>query len=398
MLKKVFLFLSISLAFFLIISFLFLLNRSISFLFSSENVENPYVFLVLGKDEEIEHTVRTDVIVLGVLDWKKGILSFISIPRDLMVENIKVNAIFNSYGIEKLCQVVKSLLGIEPSSYVIFNYEAFKVLGDELGPIEVIPNEVMFYEDLSQNLVIDFKPGIPYKLSGEQLLAYIRYRKDSMGDLARIERQKEVLKKLLNKALKKNPYEIARLYKKVEPYIETNIRLPELLTLLSKVKKGIEYQFFTLPYIIDENGKVFADEKEISSFKKDLFGKSVEEAPSMNLVIVNISSLVSRVFEANMRGVWKERVGFEPNEVIWEDIGISNKIEGDHVFIAQPEEEEYILKVLRKAHPSRKFTIHRFNSKDDYEIYYTIIENLGKKRIYLDFPISALVLIDDFKE
>ncbi|MCD6552146.1 LCP family protein, partial [Thermotoga sp.] len=294
MVKKVLLFLSISLAFFLIISSLVFLNKAVSFLFKGE-VENPYIFLVLGKDEVIEHTVRTDVIVLGVLDWQKRVLSFVSIPRDLMVEGRKINSIYNSFGVEKLFQIVESIFGIKIDSYVVFDYKGFKVLGDELGPIEVVPNEVMFYEDLSQNLVINFKPGVPYRLSGKQLLAYIRYRKDSMGDLARIERQKDVFKKLLSKALSKSPVDISRIYRKVGPYIETNIELSELLTLFSKVREGVKTQFFTLPYVVGESGEVFVDRKELSLFKKKLFEGCAKETSSLNLVVLNISSLVSRV-------------------------------------------------------------------------------------------------------
>ncbi|KFZ21798.1 Membrane bound protein LytR [Thermotoga neapolitana LA10] len=397
MTKKILLFLSISLAFFLIISSIFFLNRVVSFLFKGE-VKNPYVFLVLGKDEEIEHTVRTDVIVLGVLDWKKGVLSFVSIPRDLIIEGRKINSIYNSFGIEKLFQIVESIFGMKIDSYVVFDYRAFRVLGDELGPVKVIPNEVMFYEDLSQDLVIDFKPGVPYMLSGKQLLAYIRYRKDSMGDLARIERQKDVLKKLLSKALNKSPFEISNIYRKVSPYIETNIKLSELLTLFLKVREGLKMQFFTLPYVVSENGEVFVNEKELSMFKEKLFEEDSMETSSLNLVVVNISSLVSRVFEANLRGVWKERVGFEPDRVVWEDVGISRELEGDQVFIAQIEKEKEILEILKKAHPSRRFTVHRFDRKEDFEEYYFILEKLAENRIYLDFPVSALILIDDFRE
>jgi len=118
----------------------------------------------------------------------------------------------------------------------------------------------------------------------------------------------------------------------------------------------------------------------------------------LNLVVVNISSLVSRVFEANLRGVWKERVGFEPDRVVWEDVGISRELEGDQVFIAQIEKEKEILEILKKAHPSRRFTVHRFDRKEDFEEYYFILEKLAENRIYLDFPVSALILIDDFRE
>jgi hypothetical protein len=31
-------------------------------------------------------------------------------------------------------------------------------------------------------------------------------------------------------------------------------------------------------------------------------------------------------------------------------------------------------------------------------MYYTILEGLVKNRIYPDFPVSALILIDDFRE
>ncbi|MCD6551411.1 MAG: LytR family transcriptional regulator, partial [Thermotoga sp.] len=145
-------------------------------------------------------------------------------------------------------------------------------------------------------------------------------------------------------------------------------------------------------------GEVFVDRKELSLFKKKLFEGCAKETSSLNLVVLNISSLVSRVFEANLRGIWKERVGFGPDRVVWEDVGISRSFEGDQVFIAQSGREEEILKILKKAHPSRKFTVHRFDKKEDFEEYYFILKKLAENRIYLDFPVSALILIDDFKE
>ncbi|MFN3282747.1 MAG: LCP family protein, partial [Pseudothermotoga sp.] len=151
--------------------------------------KNPYCLLVVGTDAVIEKTVRTDAIMIVIIDHQLGKILITNVPRDLLIGKNKVNSLYEKSGMNGLQETLKQLVSIEFDGYAIIDYSVFKYLGDKLGPIEIQVKEPMKYVDTVQNLHIDFQPGV-YQMKGDELLAYIRYRREAMGDLARIERQK----------------------------------------------------------------------------------------------------------------------------------------------------------------------------------------------------------------
>jgi len=166
------------------------------------SVDLPYYFLVLGRDEDLDNTFRTDVIILAGLN--KGKILLLSIPRDLIVnldgKERKINSVYELYGIESLINEIENLTKISIQDYIIFDYSIFKEIGNLLGPIDIYLEKDMRYQDYHQNLYIDFKKG-NNQLTGEELLAYVRYRDDS-GDIGRIDRQKKAIFALMEEAKK----------------------------------------------------------------------------------------------------------------------------------------------------------------------------------------------------
>jgi len=388
------LFTSISLAFLIIITFPLVFKEEVSFFLPTEELKNPYFFLAVGKDREIEGTVRTDAIVVGVADWKKKTLTLVSIPRDTLIDGRKINSFYNEGGISKLLKVVENLLNVRFDGYVVLNYEAFRILGDELGPVKVVPNEVMYYVDKAQDLVIDFKPGVPYYLDGKQLLAYIRYRKDAMGDLARIERQKEVFKKLVQAALEKSFTDLAKVLEKLEGQIETNVKVSDLLFFYVQFSEGLEVRTHTIPYRLDRMGNVLVDEREIASFMTNVAVLPERTEKPLKVVLVNVSSRISRVFDTEHRDLWKKIAGQEPVRIVWESTDLEKMFDGNQVFLLQPDDER-VPQLLQKIYPTRNFVIRKFLDKKDFSDYLLILQKLSQRAIYLDFPLTAIVLLDD---
>lgn len=387
-------FTSISLAFLIIITFPLAFKEEVSFFLPTEELKNPYFFLAVGKDREIEGTVRTDAIVVGVADWKKKTLTLVSIPRDTLIGGRKINSFYNEGGISKLLKVVENLLNVRFDGYVVLNYEAFRILGDELGPVKVVPNEVMYYVDKVQDLVIDFKPGVPYYLDGKQLLAYIRYRKDAMGDLARIERQKEVFKKLVQAALEKSFADLAKVLEKLEGQIETNVKVSDLLFFYVRFSEGLEVKTHTIPYRLDRMGNVLVDEREIASFMANVAVLPEQTEKPLKVVLVNVSSRISRVFDTEHRDLWKKIAGREPVRIVWESTDLEKMFDGNQVFLLQPDDER-VPQLLQKIYPTRNFVIRKFLDKKDFSDYLLILQKLSQRAIYLDFPLTAIVLLDD---
>jgi len=55
-----------------------------------------------------------------------------------MIDGKKINSFYQVEGIEGLKKRIENLTGLNIKRYVIVDYEIFKFLGDELGPIDVL--------------------------------------------------------------------------------------------------------------------------------------------------------------------------------------------------------------------------------------------------------------------
>lgn len=232
------------------------------------SMDLPYYFLVLGRDEDLDNTVRTDVIILAGLN--KGKILLLSIPRDLMVnldgKDRKINSVYELYGIEALKAEIEKLTKTSIQDYIIFDYSIFKEIGNLLGPIDIYLEKDMRYQDYHQNLYIDFKKG-NNQLTGEELLAYVRYRDDS-GDLGRIDRQKKAIFALMDEAKKAS---IAKLYEAAELVLNNTINTFELNKLLFLYTQGKDatLDFLQFPYKIVDN-YVIVDNSQISDLQYKL--------------------------------------------------------------------------------------------------------------------------------
>ena len=205
--------------------------------------EDPVNVLVLGLDKDQSGTRRTDVILIASLDLKTKKMLMSSIPRDLMIDGKKVNSFYQVEGIEGLKKRIENLTGLNIKRYVIVDYEIFKFLGDELGPIDVFVDRPMHYVDTAQGLEIDFSPGY-YKMKGEELLAYLRFRKTAEGDIGRLDKQKVIIEKLAQKALKKDVFSLTELYREIRKRTDFNIEIGELVYMFSKIKTDFSIEAF----------------------------------------------------------------------------------------------------------------------------------------------------------
>ncbi|AEH50954.1 LCP family protein [Pseudothermotoga thermarum] len=382
------------------ISFLMLLILAILAVVSIKNLlfvllpskieQNPIVVLLVGTDQVIQGTVRTDAIVIAIVDHVNAKAVLTNVPRDLILGGSKINSVYQKEGIQGLIKVLQQLLKIEINRYVVVDYEVFKYLGDKLGPIEIVVKESMHYEDSVQNLSIHFEPGV-HKMKGDQLLAYIRYRKDSMGDLARIERQREVLTKLANKALSLNFQTLQEVVAYVLTKVKTDFKPSEILYLgLAFKRKGLSLSFVNFPYAITERGEVVFDEKKLQNFKDQItFAEYQKSDERVNVLILNCTPDKSRNFLSRTLNLWNASVGFSPEFVIWEDIGIN--YQEDVVLILNASKASKIVDVLKKVYPEKNF--RSIKSADALKEYFAIMDKASQNRIYLKGNTDAVVVV-----
>jgi len=170
---------------------------------------------------------RSDTIMLLHIDPRDQQAAILSIPRDLWVPiagaefSDKINASFALGGAPQLIATVQQALGLVVNHYVQVDFVGFKDIVDTVGGVDLYtPTPV---RDFTSGL--DIPRGGCVRLDGNQGLAFVRSRHyevlvdgrwqtDPRGDLGRIKRQQEFIRRMMKKALSSglaNPVQLNRL-------------------------------------------------------------------------------------------------------------------------------------------------------------------------------------------
>jgi LCP family protein required for cell wall assembly len=143
---------------------------------------------------------RTDTIMIVYLP-PGGKPALISVPRDSYVDipkhgKNKINAAYAFGGPELLVQTVEQNTGLRMDGYMEIGFGGFVNIIDALGGIRMcLPNAINDHDSH-----IDLPKGCQ-TLSGTEALGYVRMRKaDPLGDLGRVQRQREMLAAVADKA------------------------------------------------------------------------------------------------------------------------------------------------------------------------------------------------------
>ncbi|KXG08985.1 Transcriptional regulator LytR [Anoxybacillus sp. P3H1B] len=168
--------------------------------------KDPMTILLVGVENQYhDEKGRSDVIMLLTINPVSKKIYMLSIPRDTRVyitEEGKKDKITHSYsygGIESTIAAVNELIDVPIDYYITTNFEGFEQIVDSLGGVTVdVP--FTFSAQLTGSLKkYTFHKG-RMELNGNQALAYVRMRKsDPKGDLGRNERQRQVIKAIIEK-------------------------------------------------------------------------------------------------------------------------------------------------------------------------------------------------------
>jgi LCP family protein required for cell wall assembly len=158
---------------------------------------------------------RSDTIILLRVDPKKNQASMLSVPRDLYVpisgtqRSDRINTAFEA-GIDKLIATVSANLGIPIDHAVQVDFNGFRGIVSAVGGVQIY--SAARARDKVTGLNIS-NPGC-IELDGNQALAFVRsrhyeyfengrWRTDPTGDIGRIQRQQDFVRRVLKKANQK---------------------------------------------------------------------------------------------------------------------------------------------------------------------------------------------------
>ncbi|MBW3111575.1 LCP family protein [Bacillus sp. MCCB 382] len=201
--------------------------------------------LLLGTDARGKEISRTDTIMVAQYNSDNNEVKILSIMRDSYVNipghgSQKINAAYAIGGPELLRKTLKENFDIDIQYYSLVDFKGFSSIIDEVFPDGV---EVDIEKEMVKGINPPLHPGMQ-KLDGDQLLSYVRFRKDSESDFGRVRRQQEVLKLLTDEMTDLNGVmKIPKTLGIIKPFIRTNIKTPQVLSIATSVlgdNKSIE--------------------------------------------------------------------------------------------------------------------------------------------------------------
>ncbi|PPK97717.1 LCP family protein required for cell wall assembly [Kineococcus xinjiangensis] len=143
---------------------------------------------------------RTDTIMLLHVPDSGGPTALISIPRDSYVPipghgRNKINSSFSIGGPQLLVQTVEEVSGLRVDHYVETGFGGFARIVDAVGGVDMcVPSPVR-----DERAGLDLAAGCQ-TMDGPTALGFARYRySDPLGDLGRVQRQRELLAAIMAK-------------------------------------------------------------------------------------------------------------------------------------------------------------------------------------------------------
>lgn len=181
----------------------------------------------------------SDTMLLLRFDPSNQKLTLLSIPRDTRtyVEDqglTKINAANYYGGPAKSAKAVSELLGgVGIDRYIRVNVQGVEKLVDALGGVKVYVPKDMNYQDDSQHLYINLKAGEQH-LDGEQVLQFLRFRYDNLGDIGRVQRQQMLIRAFMEQLVNvKTLSRLPKILSVIQSHIDTNLSVEELVALMN---------------------------------------------------------------------------------------------------------------------------------------------------------------------
>ena len=300
--------------------------------FEEEEVGVGYTnFVLFGGDSRngnVDKDLNTDTIIIVSLNNETKEVKMVSVYRDTLLDVSKgsiqkCNSAYARGGATQAINMLNMNLDLDIQQYVTVNWKAVTDVIDMLGGIEIDVSEA---EWKAVNKYIDETGMVAGKkakhlthagvqtLDGVQTTTYARIRKGVGDDYARTERQRLIIQKTVEKAMKADLGTLNRIIDKVFPQVSTNLTMTEILKYakdLTKYKIGETSGF---PFekgsgnVPGRGSTVFPItlKKNVSLLHKFLYGTE-DYQPSSKVVSISgeIASVVGNR-QAEPNTTWKD--------------------------------------------------------------------------------------------
>lgn len=217
-------------------------------------------------DSQLYKGSRSDSIMIASIDKKTGDIKLVSIYRDtyLNIGNdkyTKCNAAYSKGGAEQAINMLNMNLDMNITDFVAVGYPALIDCINELGGvwINVDKEELKHINNYQQSIIRDIdsvsdKDYVKVTEAGYQLLnglqasAYCRIRQTAGDDFKRAERQREVIKAMVEKAQNADLDTLLSIVKVVAPNVYTTFSTSDTNEMTELLKNINNYR------IVDEGG------------------------------------------------------------------------------------------------------------------------------------------------
>ena len=204
--------------------------------------------LFIGVDEKYgeEDKGRGDVTLLCSLNRKSGSVKLISFERSIGMPwpehgDVMLTNTYAYGGAELMCQDISRCFKVEIDGYVQLDFEAFSAIIDSLGGVEIYL-DAREAQALTEDLYYEqwFAEGDSH-LDGQAALRYARLRRID-DNWRRVERQRNVVHAILNKARTLKLGQIKELALLAAEEVNTDLSRAQLLSLVISSPKFLKAQ------------------------------------------------------------------------------------------------------------------------------------------------------------
>lgn len=232
----------------------------------SKNVRN---ILLIGTDtRSVTDSGRADTVILMSINYKTRTVTLTSFMRDSYV-NIpnngwsKLNASYRWGGAELLMDTLELNFHVSVDDYVFVNFESFAAIVDSVGGVKLTVTDDEAAAMQAPMAEINDIKGLPsnkdfitsggtYNMNGNQALAYARIRYVGRSDFQRTERQREVVRKIIEKAKSSGVSGLNKFATACAKNVVTNMSKGEMFKLAMQLPYLATFEFDELRIPADD--------------------------------------------------------------------------------------------------------------------------------------------------